>query len=786
MLSKLSPKFFSLILVFFLCACSHSTLPVVTKEYSLDDLVQRYSETVEYYRQLIEDEPDNPAAKVKLARLYYTFNDYEKCAETLKGTKTLKGRMLLAKSLSRQKEYDYAIEIFEQIRPLPEDPEYLYLYGKVLEEKNLFPKALKIYGKVYGEYEFSARARIKKITTKVEKEIPPEIKEISRRAKDYLQSVEKEAAAILSVDEEYTIYPDNTALLTLHVVEKILKERGKSLAEVEIGYDSTYERVELDFARTITSDGKVIYAGKQNIRDVSRYLDYPLYSNSRAFIVSMPSVDIGSFIEYKINIFSSKLVNKEDISFVYRLRAKYPIFQSKLRLILPPEKYVNFKFFNEEYSEGLVLEPELDKQNDKKVYTWRMEKIAPIIPEYEMPSSSYVNPAISVSTFSSWDAVYGWWNSLYSDKLQINQDMKMLVKELTSDASDDKQKAKNIYEHISRNIRYVAIEYGDSGYEPHYAEEVFINRYGDCKDQAILLTALLRYAGLKSYPVLIPTQKVYPIEREFPSINFNHAICAVDIEGEMIFMDPTSETTPFGQLPLSDEDRPVMVFFDDGWDIIKTPLQKNNRVSYEMLIKINEEEDALIERKVVTDGLFASAYRWYLRYTHPDIIEDNIRKKMRKISSSSQLIDYEIKNADDLRALPVLVYRFNTKKFLNPAKDLRIIPVLDQLSLDHNLISKDQRDFPIDFEGLYTKEAEISIKLPSNLKVKYLPSPKILESPWFSLKIDYKSQDDKIDFREEFSIKERFVQQSDYREFKEYMQKALYILKEEIILEKVE
>ena len=69
--------------------------------------------------------------------------------------------------------------------------------------------------------------------------------------------------------------------------------------------------------------------------------------------------------------------------------------------------------------------------------------------------------------------------------------------------------AKLIHEFVAKDIRYVAIEYGDSGYEPHHAKEVFVNRYGDCKDQAILLITMLKEAGIEAYPVLIGTRGVF-------------------------------------------------------------------------------------------------------------------------------------------------------------------------------------------------------------------------------------------------------------------------------------
>ena len=141
-------------------------------------------------------------------------------------------------------------------------------------------------------------------------------------------------------------------------------------------------------------------------------------------------------------------------------------------------------------------------------------------------------------------------------------------------------------------------------------------------------------------------------------------------------------------------------------------------------------------------------------------------------------------NVDGLNESPVLSYKFKAAKFLNPAGNLRIISKLDQIGLDHNLISKEQRNFPLDFEAIFTKEAKVEIGLPKNLKVKYLPRSKNLENQWFNLKVSYKKYSDHVDFYQSFATKKRFVDKADYQKFKKQFEAALYLLREEIILEK--
>ncbi|MCK4912117.1 MAG: DUF3857 domain-containing protein [Candidatus Omnitrophica bacterium] len=785
MFLKVLPRLLVIIFIFSLFGCAQvsqeSSKEIIL---SLEDFKEQYQELTRGQKQLLELDPDNLELRIRLAEFYYDFKDYSQAKDILESVDSQEAKIVLAKSLVKAKDYDYAIEIFEQSKVIIKDNEYLYLYGQVLEEKNLFPKALKVYEEVGGSFKGKAQKRIKAIKIRVEGNIPEEVKAVSREAEDFLKSVEDDAAIYLLVDEDIEIKPDNTSVSTVHIIKKVLQERGKRIAEVEMGYDSTYERMELEYARTITKEGKVIYAGGESIRDVSRYLNFPLYSNSRAFIISMPSVEVGSFIEYKVKIYSSKLINQDDFNFVYRLREGYPVFKSKFDLTIPNNRDINFKFLNKEHAKGINLEPKLIKKDNKKVYSWEFDEIESIIPEYSMPSGSYINPAILISSFSSWDEVYNWWKSLYKDKLKLNKEVKDFVDELVKDATTDYEKAKILSEFVAKNIRYVAIEYGDSGHEPHYATEVFMNKYGDCKDQAILLVAMLRYIGLKGYPVLIPTRSAYSMHEDFPSAIFNHAICAVEIDEELIFTDSTAETTAFGYVPLGDQGRLTLVFTNDKWRIAKIKDIEDNGLVYDMDIVIDQDESAAITRQVSTKGFYSSSYRWYLKHTHPAIIKEEIQQKMMKISSFSKLIDYQISDVDNFDTVPSLIYRFETEEFLNPARDLRIVPVLDQVSLDHGLISKDQRDYPIDFEAMHSITANIKITLPDNLEVKYLPRSIAVDNFWFTLKVLYQENPNGVNFNQTFKVKKRFVEKGDYEEFKGYLKEALYLLREEIILEK--
>ena len=749
----------------------------------LDKLSQDYKRICSGYEQTLLKNPNDLETRLKLAKFYYQFNDYDSVHKLLDGQTDDRARILLAQTLSKQKKYTQSLELFDQIGE-QDDNEYMYIYAQTLEEKNLFPKAIKIYKLIKGEYEEQAKKRIKEIGLTVDEEIPQEIKELFSKHQGFVESRKEAEAVTLLVAEDIQINEDNTSISDIHVVEQVLKEKGKELGEVVIGYDSSDERIELEYARTITPDGKVVYAGKENIRDVSKYLNFPLYSNARAFIVSMPAVEIGSIIEYKVRIFSSKLINEDDFTFVYRLRELQPIAEAKFVVSVPKKTTPKFKVFNQNYAKGINLLPKKEIKDSTKVYSWEFKEVEPIIPEEKMPPAPFVNPATLISSFGSWQEIYGWWHELFKDKLELTDKMKEFTDRFLEGSEDDLEKARRIYEFCAQEIRYVAVEYGESGYEPHYAKDIFLNRYGDCKDQATLLVALMRYVGLNAYPVLIPTREVYPVDSKFPSVNFNHAIAVLEHDGEFIFMDPTSATTSFKDLPLDDQDREVLIFLEDGHKLLKTPQFKDNEVIYSTVMNIDRKENASVIRDVVAKGYFAAYQRYFFQYTHAQKIKEFIQQAMTLISPFSHLQEYELINVGDFTKDPILKYKFIAQKFLNPAQDLRIVPAVPDIIIDTAYTGKKKRKYPIDFMGIYCEESNLTIHLPKNLTVKYLPQKQTINTKWFEYKCMPKYNNNTITLKRTFDVKRNIIPAKDYKDFKRNLEKVIYLLRERIILQK--
>ncbi len=785
--SRIAVSAVSLFLLVFLPGCAQKNELKEAQGY-LKKSKEYYQHAANLYKDLIAKGKDLDKLHFELGQLYYSQGEWKQAIEEFKKTNYVLAKKFLAIAYYRFGNFTDALEMFNREQTF--DDEYRYYQGLTCERLNLFDQALGIYKKIKSK-EF-ASAAFERLNI-IEKQAGPQnIKDVSPEVHKILENAPSQdkypqaGALILFCDEKVEVTPQNTQVSSLHYIVKILNERGKeNFSESHIDYDFTYETVELEYARTIKPDGIVVEVGTRHIRDVSKYLNFPLYSNARVYIISFPEITEGASIEYKMKIHRSQLVNKKDFVITYPLQTQEPVIAANFSISLPSQRTLYMKTINDRYNDFAAdLKPKMQSREGRLIYTWEFKNIPQIIPESNMPDDVRINPTMLVSTLSSWQEVYNWWWKLALDKIKADSAIKDKVRELIKNQDSEEAKARAIYNFCAQKIRYVAVEYGQAGYEPHNASDIFKNKYGDCKDKAILLVTMFKEADLLAWPVLIPTKNCYNLNEDFPSVVFDHCIAAISLKDKIIFLDPTAETCSFGDLPAGDQGRQVLICKEDGYKIQNIPLYpaEHNLIKQRLLIKANSDETIAAERSVFSYGMYDQGQRFWMLYTPPELIQESLKEKIQAISIGATLINYNIKNLEDLNTPVELNYAFRGLEYFTNAGKARIMPQL--ASLDTSLVAKDKRKYPIEFPVLDIKETIFEIEIPANFTIKYMPSSITEDSPWMKFAVDYEQKNNKIYLVERIEARKNIISQDDYPNFKALFEGLAKKIKQRIILEK--
>ena len=113
----------------------------------------------------------------------------------------------------------------------------------------------------------------------------------------------------------------------------------------------------------------------------------------------------------------------------------------------------------------------------------------------------------------------------------------------------EQEQLRAIHDFVRRNIRYVHDAGQGHRFVPAPPADVLANRYGDCKDRALLVQALARRLDLDVEMALVTSHPHMKFDGGTSVYRFNHVINAHRTDAGWQFFDPTGRHAPFGGLP---------------------------------------------------------------------------------------------------------------------------------------------------------------------------------------------------------------------------------------------
>ena len=217
-------------------------------------------------------------------------------------------------------------------------------------------------------------------------------------------------------------------------------------------------------------------------------------------------------------------------------------------------------------------------------------------------------PMVLVSTFKSYQEIGLVWGAMVLPKAAFTPEIAALANEITRGIQDRKSQAIAIDAWMKRNIRYVAIDMAAEGYIPRDAPTVLRHKFGDCKNKATLMAALLEAKGIVSELVLVNTTDVYSLP-DPPTSVFDHAILYLPEFDQ--YVDPTAALSAFGILQPGSYDKPVMRASARGAKVARIPAMKPEEHVTHVRTLINVAADGTMSGRTDQSGtgIFAEGLR---------------------------------------------------------------------------------------------------------------------------------------------------------------------------------
>ncbi|MBI4703788.1 MAG: transglutaminase domain-containing protein, partial [Deltaproteobacteria bacterium] len=197
------------------------------------------------------------------------------------------------------------------------------------------------------------------------------------------------------------------------------------------------------------------------------------------------------------------------------------------------------------------LERTVREAAGRRVYRFAARDVPALRPEPRMPPLAELAAQVHASTFPNWEAVGKWYWGLVHDRLDVDDVLRRRVRELTADLGDERAKIEAVFRYAASRTRYVALELGIESIRPRRAALTLARGWGDCKDKAALIVAMLRELGIEAELVLVRTGLRGQLDTSIASLApFDHAVAYVPSLD--LYLDATAEASGAMELPALD------------------------------------------------------------------------------------------------------------------------------------------------------------------------------------------------------------------------------------------
>ncbi len=550
-------------------------------------------------------------------------------------------------------------------------------------------------------------------------------------------SPETSAVELLN-ETTLTVGTDGKAVERRRRVVRILRPNGRDEGIIVVPYDKDTKILSLHIW-SVGPDGHE-YAMKDNeVADEGYPGGGGLYFDERFKVAKAPGRDPGGVVAYEVEQRIAPYTHEATFQF----QSDIPHVNQSFTLEVPP----NYAYVTVFAHHDAVKAIDLEHQR----YRWEMNAVPAIdlerVPMH--PSASALAGRMTVhfgpvgstgAPLGSWQEIGEWYDGLSRDRLVATPDIAAKTAELTAGKTDFYDKAEAIGEFVQKQVRYFVIEMGIGGFQPHSAGDIFRNRYGDCKDKATLLSAMLSTVGIHS-AIMIVDDRRGVIDPVSPSLYADHAIGAIEIPKgyespklrsvfvaksgkRYLIFDPTWEKTAFGQLAHNLQGSYGILMEGKATEIVEMPVMRPDLNTIQRSAKFQLDADGSLKGAIVEKRFGDLSESSRDLYTSADAKEQKmvLDRRLSEDFASFSVADFKVENVESLNKDLTTSYSLIAERFAKPTGGLLMVRprVLGSEGLP---VDRKARLVPIDLKQTMVAKDDFDIEIPAGYEIDEMPEP---------------------------------------------------------------
>ena len=567
-----------------------------------------------------------------------------------------------------------------------------------------------------------------------------------------------------------------SGLETRRVQELLLitSEAGaRAYATREIQYAPASEELKLLHARVFKRDGRRLDgtdAGERNVADTS----VSMYYDARTRLVRFRNLQPGDVIELDYRTTPHAQANPYGafLGELVPFQASVPQRLQRYVVIAPADAPLHV-------ASERMPEPKVTEIAGVRRYEWQTDQAAALPREPKGPSLTEVAPYVHVSAFASWQDLGRWYAALVRPQLAVSDEMRAALAQVLRGAKDDAAKIQAIHQLVLKQTHYVALEFGVYGYKPYPVAQTFARRFGDCKDKASLMIALLREAGIDADLALVRTRRLGDVSAAATSVAiFDHAI--VYVPKYDLWLDGTAEYSGSRELPLEDQGAMALTVALDGSAAMRripAVAADDNYTRRTVSAELRSDGELQFSGSAYTRGEDAPGLR--REYEIPERQRDTFRAGLAEVLPAVQVEDVDVEGAHNLEDDVTVNFRGTLDSFAG-RKSVALASTWLPRSYVQTLAPLERRSQPLVLAAPWTTEEELHFTLPKGARVLSLPDEEKIAGDFGEAHLTYELKGRELRVKTRVQFRVTRIQPQEYPQFRQFCAQVERAFRDEI------
>ena len=597
-----------------------------------------------------------------------------------------------------------------------------------------------------------------------------------------------DANAVIRVyNKEFTVYSRSEGKERVKYAITILNKKARGLSKIREYYNNN-SSLKIIGAKIFNKDGKIIKKiKKKDIGDFASNPGFMLLGDSRTKVYNYSSDKYPYTIEYEFEKKYSSLVSYT--RWIPISSYNTSLEKASLNIVVPKTLKARYKCNN--CPSDVVI-----TNNDETInYSWNISDFKCIKYEFLSPNYIKVFPNVIVAPtlfeyekylgdMSTWTSYGKWTYSLLEGRDVLNDEIKNEVTNLVSGIQDKREIVKKVYQYVQNKTRYVCVSLGIGGFQPFPANEVDKNGYGDCKALSNYTKALLKEVGIESFYAEVGAGSSKRIEyKDFSSADqTNHIILCVPMHRDTIWLECTSQDSPFNYLGKFTSDRCALLVSKDGGKLVKTHQYNINDNIKESVSKMVLSKDGNLRCSIKSKyhSLYFDDISYYFNVSE--------KEKKEHLLKSLPVSDYSIENYD-FKMLNDGKYTCGERKLdllfssYVSATDKRVFLPLNLVNKCYYKFRRNKsRKYKIVEDECYTVRDTIILNIPDCYTVESAPRSKDIKSKYGNYKTEITIDWPNIEYIRTLSINKGEYPPEEFKDFYNFHKKVRKAEKAKLVL----